>query len=475
MATNLPLDIIGSFDKSYSSEFDPQELINCFVTTDPMGKKGKAIFPTPGLSLDNGTSIQTGKAGRRLYPYKDHMYWVVGSQIYRVDTSLNLVFIGDINTETGYVGISDNGREVIFVDGTAGWLWNDSTGSFSQISSVGFPLEPTDVSLLGARFVVSKVDSGVLHFSGINNGTTWDALDTFSIGSDSVIGLKALNDRLYIMGTKITQTWYNAGNPILPFARVETFPYGCAAVGSIYEAFGFLAWLSKDEDGVGSIVMTSGTTPKPVSTKSLLTEFQRYSNVSDANSFIYRNDQGHVMYQINFTEDNKSWALDITEGNFIRLEYNSKDRHLANDHAFLINKHYVIDHRTSSLYEMSSKYLADVDVNIRRTRVPPIFSDPNYRYMIINSITFDLKQGVGSSSCGKNASPKLRLRVSIDGGLSYGNELTADIGDVGRREYETKFFRLGRAKSFVFKITMDNEVPFVLLGASINVTAQGNQ
>ena len=70
MARDIPFDIVGSFNKSFSTEFDPQELVNCFVDTDPQGKKGKAILYTPGLNLTAGAKIQTGKKGRRLYKFK---------------------------------------------------------------------------------------------------------------------------------------------------------------------------------------------------------------------------------------------------------------------------------------------------------------------------------------------------------------------------------------------------------------------
>lgn len=476
MARNIPFDIIGSFDKSFAVEFDPQELVNCFVDTDPQGKNGKAIYYTPGLNLKAGAQIQTDKKGRRLYKFNNFFYWVVGSKIYRVDSSLNANFLGDINTESGYVGITDNGKEVIFVDGTGGWLWNTQTSSFTQISHVGFPSNPTDVGILGGRFVVNDAGSNVLAYSGIRDGTDWNALDEFAIGEDEVVGIHALNDRLFIMGKKNTYLWYDAGDPVLPFRPVNTVPYGCAAVGSIYESFGFLMWLSRDDDGVSSVVMTTGTQPQPVSNKPILTEFNRYETVDDATAFIYRNEQGHILYQINFTAENKSWACDLTERNrWSALTHNSKDRHLAEDHSFINGKHYVIDYSTSKLYHFSNEYITDDGVTIRRERIPRIFSDPNNRYITINSITFDMKQGVGTPSCGTSYDPVLRLRVSRDGGISYGDELTAEIGKAGRGEYLTTFYRLGRARSFVFKITMDNQVPFVLLNASINIDIQQEQ
>ena len=140
---------------------------------------------------------------------------------------------------------------------------------------------------------------------------------------------------------------------------------------------------------------------------------------------------------------------------------------------FFNNKHYIIDNSTPHIYQLSSKYYTDDGTTIRRERITPILTDPAGNEIIIHYIKFQLKQGVGSGTCGKDYVPELRLRISRDGGKTYGNELAQSIGKAGRNEYETIFYRLGRAKSFVFKITFDNNAPFFLLGASESITVGG--
>lgn len=476
MGTNQPFDLIGSFDESYEPEFDPQMLVNLFVDDDPQGKNGKAIFQTPGLSLENGIKFGGDKKGRALYIFNNHLYAIVGEKVLAVNDSLHFNEVGTINTQVGHVGLADNGTELLIVDGTGGWIWNPTASSFTKITAGGFPDSPTDAAILGSRFVVCKAESNKLHFSEIEDGLTWNALDEFAITAqpDFVVGVRRLNDRLFIMGKRITEVWYDAGEPVLPYRRSDVLPYGCAAVGSISEAFGALCWLSKTDSGTDAVVLSTGTLPTPVSSESIMKEFQRYSIVFDATSFIYRNEQGHVLYQINFTNANKSWAFDLNEKRWLRLEYNSVDRHLAEDHAFFLNKHYVLDYLAPNLYEMSNDHVTDNSVNIRRIRVTPMLYTKSQRRMLLNSIIFDLKQGVGADS-GIEADPKLRLCISRDGGISYGNELSAPIGRVGERTYRTQFYRLGQSDSFVFKILYDNDTPFVLLAATVNVNIESQE
>lgn len=474
VAVNKSFDIVGSYNESDSAEFESEQSINLFVDDDPRGRKGKALFPTPGLSLHGGILFPATRGGRRMYVFNDILYAVIDNGFARIDTSLNHTFVGTINTSEGYVGIADNGREIMIVDGNAGWLWTPSISTFVQISAGGFPAKPIDVSILSDRFIVSQADSNILHFSGINDGTSWDALNKFAITSqpDEVVGLRRLNDRLFIMGKRITEVWYDAGDPVLPFRRSDVLPFGCAAVGSITEAFGYLMWLSKTDSGIGSVVISTGTQAVPISTPNIEKEFQKYNTPEDASAFTYRNEDGHTMYQINFTADNKSWAYDINEKRWLRLDYNSIDRHRAQDHAFFNNKHYVVDYDEPKMYELSKKFFTDAGTSIRRLRVTPPLFDPKNRKITLHSLILKLKQGIGGDGDDVNSDPKIRLRISRDGGISYGNELSTSIGKIGRREYRSEFFRFGYADSFVFEIKYDEDTPFILLGCSINIDVQ---
>lgn len=473
MGVNKFYDIVGAFNQSDTPEFDPRRLMNLYVDTDPAGKNGKAAFETAGLSLDDGINFGGTDVGRRLYVFQGLLYAVIGSTFYSINNNLHFNNLGTLTTEVGYIGIADNGREICIVDGAKGWIWNPGASSFTEITHVGFPALPTDVTILGDRFIVSKQDSNKLHFSAINDGLTWNALDEFAVTSqpDNVIGLRRLNDRVFIMGSRVTEVWYDAGAPVLPYRRSDVLPYGCVSPASISEGFGALMWLSNTDRGIGSVVLTTGTEPTPISSKAILNEFARYTDDADAESFIRRNERGHVFYQINFTTANKSWIFDLTERKWSELTYDSDERHRARDHAYFNNKHYVVDYKLPRMYELATKFFTDDGVSIRRQLVgPPIF-DPTGRLITLNSILFDLKQGVGAEN-GVEADPTIRLEISRDGGISYGNELSTPIGKIGERERRSQFFRLGNSRSFVPRVTYDNDTPFLIMGASINIDVQ---
>lgn len=471
-------DIVNSYERNENVELNPARLTNLFVEDDPGGKKGKAIFQTPGLKLQV-TFIGTG-IGRAARVFNNAIHASVGQHIFAVDSLFNYSNLGTIGTDEGYVDMTDNGRQITYVDGTGGWLFNKDTSVFAPISGVGFPSFPQSCTTFAARTIVNNADTNKVFFSNQNDSSTWDILaDEFALTSkpDKVVGVSSLSERLFVFGTKTTELWYDAGDPVLPFRRADVLAYGCAAVGSIVTGFGFLLWLANDESGVGSVMITKGTEPESISNKAILQQFKRYEHPEDARAFVYRNDFGHICYQINFTQDNASWLFDITDKRWSQLKYNGGNRHLAQAHAYFNSKHYVLNYQAPILYELSNQFFTDAGVNIRREIVgKPIF-DRKYDWIVLSSLFFDMRHGVGVHTTKKTAgtdnyNPTLRLRISRDGGLNYGAELRKPVGQVGRRTFTTRFQRLGRARSFVPKVTYDDDTEFVLLGASVILTVQ---
>ncbi len=473
MTQLAPLDIVGGYGKSEFPEFNPEETINMYVETKDDGTK--ALFPTPGLEQIKKVFVEGG--GRALYQFGDIFFAVIKDVVFKIDSSLNPSSTGSLDTEEGHVGISDNGSEVIFVDGVGGWIWDLATENFIQITDPGFPTAPQSATVLGGRFIVNFGDSEKMGFSDINDGTSWPALNFFSMEPypDKVVGLSTLNGRLFVMGKKSTITYYLSGNANLPYTKdAPAHEFGASSIGAIEQGLGVLCWLSKTENGVSSVLLTTGGDPISVSTEAIDAEFESYTDVSDATSYIYKNENGNVFYVINFTSENKSWQFHINsklplEERWSRLTYKKDDRNLSNAHTYFNGKHYTLGHNDGNLYELSSNFHDDNGVNILRRRITKNLKPKNLDRFSVGRIIFDLKQGTGLETTDDNDdNPVLFLSVSKDGGISYGNVLTDEIGKIGRRDWRTEFFRLGYfEKGMVLKIEHYNKTPILIMGASI--------
>lgn len=471
---NITFDIVDGTNQAEYVEFNPQLVVNMFAVFHPEAIIKKAYFPTPGLNIENGIDFNVSGSnigGRATYELNGKGYAVVKDRIFQINSAvvndvvqITSALIGQIETETGYVGISDNGTEIMFVDGVDGWLFNTSTTIFTKITSAGFPSSPSDVAVLGNRFIVIQKDTRNLFFSAQNDGLSWDALDFFQMETtDIAVACRVLEGKLYIVGNRVTEIWYNAGTFPLPY-RIQqpTINVGTDSPGSVAEAFGVLVWLSRTKNGIGSVVATTGGAPQKISNDSIDTEFDSYSDVSDAQAYFYRNEIGHIMYVINFTIANNTWMYDFNTQRWFKLEAEGKNRHLGNAYLYLNSRHYVLSYNESKMYEMSIAYGDDGGRSIRRA-----ITSQNFLYdnpIALHQFKLFMRQGTGTDY-GIDEDPRVFLRLSYDGGFSYGNQIAQPIGKKGKRWQDSEFFNLGISDSFVFEIEHYNRTVFMVLGA----------
>lgn len=147
---------IGPSYEAPSIYQDAQELINFFGEVDPMKQAGErgivALYPTPGLTtfvtLPAGLEVR----GMRTISGGQLMVAVSGPYVYAITTTGSYYLIGFLNSNSGRVGISDNGINVYIVDGAYRYTWH--INSLPITNFVG--------SVSGATLTVSSVTSGTL-------------------------------------------------------------------------------------------------------------------------------------------------------------------------------------------------------------------------------------------------------------------------------------------------------------------------
>jgi hypothetical protein len=515
MWTNFPL--FGGYDNRSDIDFNSEDLINLFMIADPQGKKKFAYLGTPGLLL--ALTVQTGNApARALYTYEDSMYGIFGADVYRFTAPLVKNHIGTIGSTQGFVSITaNNAGQVIFTDGQKGYIYNVNTGVFALIdttvtASSGFPGAPTNVVVLDSFFVVPDAASRTYQISAINDGTKWDPLDEGQIQAypGENVGVGVVNRRLYFFKTDSTEVWYDAGAADFPFRRDNNllFNFGCLAASSIVSDFGYLFWLARDRSGVGSVMMTTGQEPTKISDESIDNLIAGFVAPADVISYLYK-DLGHIFLVMTWNTDDTTLVYDQTmkiwhqmqmhKTTFNRAIPNSgKVRHLSNCHAYFNNTHYIGSYKDPTLYEFSRKFGTNNGEEIRRIRICPHFFDENYRMIQVTSLQIDMKMGIGLSGGDEGVSdwitnnndfvitntgdnlvwanarsdvginPKVYIRISRDGGNTYGNYHAASIGRIGERRARALFRRLGLARDFVVEISFYDPVkPVAILGASI--------
>jgi hypothetical protein len=135
---------------------DSNECINFVPEIDPLKQAGDrgvvALYPTPGLTIKAILPNQQEVRGLRTLSGGTLMLAVCGPYVYVFNSTLTPVMIGQLNSTTGRVTISDNGINAYIVDGTYRYTWRIGTVTGAVFTG----------AVSGTTLTVSSVKSGTL-------------------------------------------------------------------------------------------------------------------------------------------------------------------------------------------------------------------------------------------------------------------------------------------------------------------------
>lgn len=209
-------DLVGSYDNQRYSSINAERTVNLFEYIDPDGKKPKVLLPTSGLLFANLDFGSISGGARASFVFKDYIYNVFGSHIFRTTMSggsLITTAIGSLGTVTGYVGVDANTFQVIFVDGELGYIYDTDTALFTQITDPSFPANPIDVCYLDGFFLVAHGSTNQFQLSSFNQGLIWGADNS---GTQSTFTMAAGSSNIvitYASGFSINN--YQVGTPVV--------------------------------------------------------------------------------------------------------------------------------------------------------------------------------------------------------------------------------------------------------------------
>jgi len=482
--------ITGNTNEQRKIQIDNEQTINLFEFVDVDAKKPTMLVPTGGLTLfDDQTETVGATFGTRgsfIWEVDGAAYFVMGAEIFRMDASLTVISIGTINTAVGLVRITANSTQVIFVDAQNGWIWNGA--NLVEITDVGFPSNPIDVTFLDGFFVIPVGGTNQWQISDLNDGMSWDATQVASITSHpgTITGVRTLHRRLFIFSQNFIEVWENAGQPIFPFLRnnAALMEFGTVATGSIESSFDILFFLSNSKGGIGPIMMVTGVQAIPVSTQSVDFKISQYTTVSDAVGFTMMN-EGIMFYRLNFTSANETWIYNISMSSEQKRRWHNEEmlngsRHIAQTGFNYKNINYVGAYNAPKLFQMSFAFTTNDTENIKRVRQTRIFANQSYKRIRVDRLELDLIQGFAIANIILNnfgdqtttdIQPVVFLNISKDGGTTFPTTLSALMGKIGQYDYRTIFRKLGtthNGKGWVFRFEFYNNLPngFYILGAS---------
>ncbi len=453
----MKIPFLGGAYTGRSSNVSPSTCINLFFEK---GVDGESLVGTAGA-----VSRVTPKFGevRGGIAYNDLAYFVVGDTLYEVNSAWTATSRGTLNTSVGRVVMAHNGvrtganQQIMIVDGTFGYIYDNTTSTLSQITDSDFVATDAVVFIDGYFLYIQAGKSDRFWITSQYDGTAIDSSDfaTAEGWPDHLQSVIADNREVFLFGTETLEIWYNSGDTDNTFQRFQGGfkQHGCAAKFSPARFDNSVMWLSRNDRGDGLIVtLGNGYQPSVVSSPELNYQISRYKNIDQAFAYSYQH-EGHEFYVITFPGNDATWAFDASTKSWHRRAHEigghfpSRERYSC--HVFAFGKHLFGDYLNGNIYELDGSIGTFDGGRVERERTTMSVSDEENRRRL-SSLQLDMEEGIGDGSTAND--DQFWLSYSKDGGHTYSNEVMKSAGERGKWKTRVIWRRLGKARNWIFRI-----------------------
>lgn len=243
---------------------DAQECINFYPELDPLKQPGErgvaALYPTPGLTSLLLFQNQDEIRGMVTLSGGEIMVVVCGPYVYAITSNYTTTMVGQLDTDTGRVGITDNGINVYIVDGVNRYTWRISSPSTAVFTG----------SISGTTLTVTAITNGTIAINqslfgvGVSQATVITALGTgtggvgtYTLNISQAVSSEQMNSATVgavvtgsISGTTLTVTAVTSG----------TLYVGQTIQGSTVTAETIITALGTGTGGVGTYTVNYSQT-----------------------------------------------------------------------------------------------------------------------------------------------------------------------------------------------------------------------
>jgi hypothetical protein len=500
--------ILGSAYVARSINAADNRMVNLFPEAIPEGGKEPGFLNrAPGLEFLQ--SVGNGPI-RALWAHQTNgsdFYVVSGNEVYKLTSLTATPQLLGVVSGTGPVSIADNGTQIFFACNPAGYIYNETTGAFGQITDPDFTGAVT-VSYLDGYFVYNEPNSQKIWVTQLLDGTSIDPLDFASAeGSpDGVVGVISDHRELWVFGTDSVEVWYDSGAADFPLQRIQGAfnEIGCVAAFSIAKLDNGLFWLGTDARGQGIVYRANGYTGVRVSTHAIEYAIAQYGNIADAIAYTYQQ-EGHAFYVLTFPTGNATWVYDVsTQVWHERAGFDSGNfmRHRSNCQCNFGGNIIVGDFQNANIYRFDLDVYADggsIQKWLRSWRALPTGQN-NLKRTAHHSLQLDCETGVGLNGFApmetiylttendnnlitesgdylitdqfsvQGSDPQVMLRWSDDGGHTWSNEHWSPIGKIGAYGHRTFWRRLGmtlKLRDRVYELSGTDPNKIAIMGAEL--------
>lgn len=296
--------------------------------------------------------------------------------------------------------------------------------------------------------------------SGLNDPSFWDplAVEEKEGNPDPLVAGFAAYEMFGAFGTQTTELYYNSGNPNLVFSRIAgggVIENGLASPWAICKSDGTVTWLGTDTRGSNVAWQLRGMTPVRISNHAIEDAWRNYDS-SGASCYSYQ-ENGHFFVVFTFPIADTTWVYDSTTQMWHRRARGASGAFPSDSgryHAFVQGVGHILqDPLSGKVYLANAEFIDDAGVAINRIRRTPHSRDELKR-ILYQHVRLLIDQGGAT-----NLAPwQISLRLSDDGGHTWGPYLTLTVGGPGIYKQLVEWFHLGYARDRVFEISSNASV-----------------
>ncbi len=474
---------IGGANTPQSLILDAEDTINLYVEKSPQAAAAQniaALFPTPGFTK----WAQVADVGARgMVVANGRLFVALGGALWE--------FAAD-TTATKRGALTNDGLPAQFAyNGVVGGQLGIASGGAVQcltlatnvLSATTLVAGVSHLDFAGGVGLGFQSTTGKVFESNLNDLTTWNAGTFFqrSLFADPWQTMFVdPNNLVWLVGTDTFEVWQNTGVGTQPFAPLSglvgkwgiaaPFAYASTAIGN--------GWLARNKEGIGRFVVTRGSVPQPVSTYAVnaaVAGYLRTARIDDAEVLAYEQ-EGHTFFNTAYPSAKVTWTYDGEGDSWAkrgRWSNGAWDIWAPRCHAYFAGMHLVGDRTTGIIWKMDTSIATDIDgAGIRRLRRAPHLNVQHQR-LPFDQFEIHLDSGLGLA-VGQGSDPQTMLRISEDGGRTFGNELQASVGKLGEWGKRCYWTNLGCSQfgDTVVETTYSEPTPFRVIDAFVNNVEQ---
>lgn len=510
--TQIPLDIVGSTKFGRYPKISVEQTYNMIISDN---------FLVPFAGHKIVTDIQDFSEGRAIYTSNraEKMFAVIGNGLYSISSNKTQTRLQTISTSEGYVFLSENNaNELAICDKQKLYIYNYISGAF-QVAPIPPGVIPGYVTFQDGYFIIVDTESSNWYLSAANNGLSWlwgagstpvaGSLQTKPDKTIAAIRFPGRGNLLLVFGNTVTELWTDVGNQLFPYQRSSqiNIDYGCLNAATIAANENIVVWLGANEQSGPVIMYTTGGDVSRISTDGIDFKFTQLQNPSNAFGFLFRQD-GHLLYQLTFPEDNLTYVYDFNTNKFFTLTDEYLNAHIAKRVAFFNDAYYFVSSKDGNIYQIGTEFTTYDGKEIPRIRMCKNIRLPDTSRFAVNNLTFTIEQGMqkdegfddnllteaGTTIFTEDNEPlqvmesvveiveiplyaedgtvllcedgqelfgtensmfsfsipqKVALSVSKDGGQSFGTIWSKELNQEGKRKNRLIYWNLGAANDFV--------------------------